>query len=38
MTLFTAAHACLRAAAPDEKIALAFASAEAFARGILLAG
>lgn len=34
-SLFTAAHACLRAASPDEKLALTFATAEAFARGEL---
>lgn len=34
-SLFTAAHACLRAATPDDKVALTFATAEAFARGEL---
>ncbi|MFD0725609.1 ferritin-like domain-containing protein [Lysobacter brunescens] len=34
-SLFSAAHACLRAASPDEKLALTFATAEAFARGEL---
>ena len=34
-TLFTAAHDCLRAATPEEKVALTFATAEAFARGEL---
>lgn len=33
--LFAAAHACLRAAKPDDKVALTFATAEAFARGEL---
>jgi uncharacterized ferritin-like protein (DUF455 family) len=33
--LFAAAHACLRAASPEEKVALTFATAEAFARGEL---
>ena len=32
-TLFDAARGCLRAASPDEKLALTFAAAEAFARG-----
>jgi uncharacterized ferritin-like protein (DUF455 family) len=35
-SLFTAAHACLRAASPEEKLALTFATAEAFARGDLV--
>lgn len=35
MSLFTAAHACLRAASPDEKVALTLSTAEAFARGEL---
>jgi len=34
-SLHAAARACLRAAAPDEKIALTFATAEAFGRGEL---
>jgi uncharacterized ferritin-like protein (DUF455 family) len=34
-SLFAAAHTCLRAALPEEKIALTFATAEAFARGEL---
>ncbi len=34
--LFTAAHACLRASAPDDKVALTFATADAFARGELV--
>ena len=34
-SLFTTAHACLRAATPDDKVALTFATAEAFARGEL---
>ena len=33
--LFTAAHDCLRVATPDDKVALTFATAEAFARGEL---
>lgn len=33
-----AAHACLRAAHPDDKVALTFATAEAFARGELAIG
>ena len=35
MTLYSAAHACLRAATPDDKLALSFATADAFARGEL---
>lgn len=35
MTLYSAAHACLRAATPDDKLALTFATADAFARGEL---
>lgn len=34
-SLFAAAHACLRAATPEDKLALTFATAEAFARGEL---
>ncbi|MBP6749774.1 MAG: ferritin-like domain-containing protein [Xanthomonadaceae bacterium] len=34
-SVFAAAHACLRAATPDDKVALALATAEAFARGEL---
>jgi uncharacterized ferritin-like protein (DUF455 family) len=34
-SLSAAAHACLRAANPDDKVALTFATAEAFARGEL---
>lgn len=34
-SLFAAAHACLRAATPEHKLALTFATAEAFARGEL---
>ena len=34
-TLFDAAQECLRAASPDEKLALTFATADAFARGEL---
>ena len=34
-SIFEAAHACLRAATPDDKLALTFATAEAFARGEL---
>ena len=34
--MFTAAHACLRAASPDDKVALTLSTAEAFARGELL--
>lgn len=34
-SLFAAAHACLRAATPEDKLALTFAAAEAFARGEL---
>jgi uncharacterized ferritin-like protein (DUF455 family) len=33
--LSAAAHACLRAASPEEKVALSFSTAEAFARGEL---
>lgn len=36
VSLFEAAHACLRAASPDDKLALTFATAEAFARGEFL--
>lgn len=32
-SLYTAAHACLRAATPEDKVALTFATAEAFTRG-----
>jgi uncharacterized ferritin-like protein (DUF455 family) len=32
-SLFTVAHACLRAATPEDKVALTFATAEAFACG-----
>jgi uncharacterized ferritin-like protein (DUF455 family) len=35
VSLFAAARACLRAASPEEKVALTFATAEAFARGEL---
>jgi uncharacterized ferritin-like protein (DUF455 family) len=35
VSFFAAAHACLRAASPEDKVALTFASAEAFARGEL---
>lgn len=35
MSFFAAAHACLCAASPEDKVALTFASAEAFARGEL---
>jgi uncharacterized ferritin-like protein (DUF455 family) len=35
-SIFDAAHACLRAASPDDKVALTFATAEAFARGELI--
>jgi uncharacterized ferritin-like protein (DUF455 family) len=34
-SLFAAAHACLRAASPEDKVALTFVAAEAFARGEL---
>jgi uncharacterized ferritin-like protein (DUF455 family) len=34
-SLYFAAHACLRAATPEDKLALTFATAEAFARGEL---
>lgn len=34
-SLFAAAHACLRAATPEHKLALTFATADAFARGAL---
>lgn len=34
-SLFAAAHACLRAATPERKLALTFSTAEAFARGEL---
>lgn len=34
-SIFTAAHACLRAASPEDKVALTFATAEAFVRGEL---
>jgi uncharacterized ferritin-like protein (DUF455 family) len=34
-SIFIAAHACLRAVHPDDKLALTFATAEAFARGEL---
>lgn len=34
-SLFAAAHACLRAATPEHKLALTFATADAFARGEL---
>jgi uncharacterized ferritin-like protein (DUF455 family) len=34
-SIFNAAHACLRAATPEDKLALTFATAEAFARGEL---
>lgn len=33
--LFASAHACLRAVTPEEKVALTFATAEAFSRGEL---
>ena len=36
MSLSAAAYACLRAATPDDKLALTFATAEAFARGELV--
>jgi uncharacterized ferritin-like protein (DUF455 family) len=32
-SIIAAAHACLRAASPEDKVALTFATAEAFARG-----
>ena len=32
-SIFEAAYACLRAATPDDKLALTFATADAFARG-----
>ena len=32
-SLYAAAHACLRAASPEDKVALTFAAAEAFVRG-----
>ena len=32
-SIFTAAHVCLRAASPEDKVALTFATADAFARG-----
>lgn len=35
-SLYAAAHACLRAASPEEKVALTFATAEAFARDELV--
>ncbi|MEQ1514039.1 MAG: ferritin-like domain-containing protein [Lysobacteraceae bacterium] len=35
-SIFTAAHACLCAASPEDKIALTFATAEAFSRGELV--
>ena len=35
-SVFAAAHACLRAATPEDKIALTFAAAEAFVRGELV--
>ena len=35
-SLYAAAHACLRAASPEEKVALTFATAEAFARNELV--
>jgi uncharacterized ferritin-like protein (DUF455 family) len=34
-SIFTAAHACLRAASPEDKVALTFATADAFSRGEL---
>lgn len=34
--LFSTAHACLRAATPEDKVALSFAAAETFARGELI--
>lgn len=35
-SIFNAAHRCLRAASPDDKVALTFATAEAFARDELV--
>ncbi len=37
-SLYAAAHACLSASAPDDKIALTFAAADAYARGALAVG
>lgn len=35
-SIFNAAHACLRAASPEDKVALTLATADAFARGDLM--